>query len=112
MTRIFYYTALENHKLSQRLFRAYSLRYYEILADYIRGQIRLGAFRRVDPHLAARSFLGMVAEHYQSRELFGRKSYRKFNPGRVSETLADIWLSGLNSANGNHRVRTRERKRS
>jgi TetR/AcrR family transcriptional regulator len=112
MTRIFFYTALENHELSQRLFRAYSLRYYEILADYIRGQIRRGAFRRVDPHLAARSFLGMVAEHYQSQELFGGKRYQKFNPRRVSETLADIWLGGLNSANGNHHGRKRGQKRS
>jgi len=112
MTRIFFYTALENHELSQRLFRAYSLQYYEMLANYIRGQIRRGAFRRVDSHLAARSFLGMVAEHYQSQELFGGKRYRKFDPRRVSETLADIWLGGLNSGNGNHRVRTRGRKRS
>jgi TetR/AcrR family transcriptional regulator len=111
MTRIFFYTALENHELSQRLFRAYSLRYYDILADYIRGQIRRGAFRRVDPHLAARSFLGMVAEHYQSQELFGGKRYRKFDPRHVSETLADIWLGGLHAANGNHKGRTRGRKR-
>jgi AcrR family transcriptional regulator len=112
MTRIFFYTALENHELSQRLFRAYSLRYYEILADYIREQIRRGSFRRVNPHLAARSFLGMVAEHYQSQELFGGKRYRKFDPRRVSETLADIWLGGLNASIGNHRGRTRGRKRS
>lgn len=111
MTRIFFYTALENHELSQRLFRAYSLRYYEILADYIREQIRRGAFRRVDPHLAARSFLGMVAEHYQSQELFGGKRYRKFEPKRLSETLADIWLGGLNSTNGNHTGRKHRRNR-
>jgi AcrR family transcriptional regulator len=110
MTRIFFYTALENHELSRRLFRAYSLQYYEILADYIRGHIRRGTFRRVDPLLAARSFLGMVAEHHQSQELFGGKQIWKFDPRRVSETLADIWLGGLHAVNGNHRGKNRGRK--
>ncbi len=101
LTRIFLYTALENHQLSHRLFRVYALRYYEILADYIRAQIRRGEFRRVNPQLAARSFLGMVVQHYQAQELFGGKRYQKFDPHQVSETLTDIWLSGLRAGNGN-----------
>lgn len=102
LTRIFLYTALENHELSHRLFRTYALRYYEILEDYIRAQIRRGEFRRVNPQLAARSFLGMVVQHYQAQELFGGTRYQKFDPHRVSVTLTDIWLGGLRSRNGKH----------
>jgi AcrR family transcriptional regulator len=100
LTRIFLYTALENHELSHRLFRTYALRYYEILEDYIRVRIRSGEFRRVNPQLAARSFLGMVVQHYQAQELFGGKRYQKFDPHQVSETLTDIWLGGLRAVNG------------
>lgn len=97
MTRLYFFTALENHELSHRMFRTYALRYYEILADYIREGIRQGKFRNVDARLAARSFIGMIAQHYQTQELFGVKRYEKFDSRRVSETLTDIWLGGLSA---------------
>lgn len=100
MTRLYLFTALENHELSHRMFRTYALRYYEILADYIRARIRRGEFRNVDARLAARSFIGMIAQHYQTQELFGAKRYQKFDSRRVSETLTDIWLGGLSAHNG------------
>lgn len=100
MTRLYFFTALENHKLSHRMFRTYALEYYEILADYIRTRIRRGQFRNVDARLAARSFIGMIAQHYQTQELFGAKRYQKFDSRQVSETLTDIWLGGLIAQNG------------
>lgn len=99
-TRLFLFSALENHQLSHRFFRTHLTRYYDVLADYIRDRIRRGEFRDVDPRLAARGFLGMVAHHYQVQELFGGKRYQRFDPRRVSETLADIWLSGMQAHNG------------
>jgi len=100
MTRLYLFTALENHELSHRMFRTYALQYYEVLADYIRERIRKGEFRPVDARLAARSFIGMIAQHYQTQELFGAKRYQKFDSRRVSETLTDIWLGGLNAQDG------------
>ncbi len=99
-TRLFLFSALESHALSRRFFRTHVVRYYDVLADYIRERIRRGEFRRVDPRLAARSFLGMVAHHYQVQELFGGKHYQRFDPRQVSQTLADIWLSGMHAPNG------------
>ena len=98
--RLFLYSALENHRLSQRFFRTHLAPYFDVLCDYIRAQIRRGAFRRVDARLAARGFLGMVAHHYQVQELFGGRRYQLFNPRKVSQTLADIWLGGMRSRNG------------
>lgn len=109
--RLFLFSALENHGLSHRFFRTHVARYYDVLEDYVRGCIRRGEFRRVDARLAARSFLGMVAQHYQVQELFGGKRYERFAPRRVSETLADIWVGGMQAPNGHRSRRTSFRPR-
>ena len=101
-TRLFLFSALENHRLSHRFFRSHVARYYDILADYIRSQTRHGEFRRMDPRLAARCFLGMVAHYHQVQELFGGKRYQKFDTRRACETMADIWLDGVRPRNNRH----------
>jgi len=110
LTRLLWFTALENHELSVRFFNTFVAGYYEDLASYIRTRIRQGAFRRVDPLLAARGFLGMVVYHFLVQELFGGEQYRSFDSEEVAATLAGIWLAGmlnpvahrsLNGRNGN-----------
>ncbi len=103
--RLLLFSTLENHRLSHRFFRTYVAEYYEGLADHIRERIREGDFRRVDPLLAARGFLGMVIYHFLIQELFGGKRYQKFDPRQVSYTLADIWLKGM-LARGNRASRS------
>ncbi len=95
LSRLLLYTALENHELSQRFFRTHVAQYFELLADYIRGGIRDGRFRQVDPLLAARGFLGMLIYHRQVQELFGGKQVQNFDPRHVAETLVDVWLRGM-----------------
>ena len=74
--------------------------FYEGLAGYIRQQVRVGRFRKTDPLLAARGFVGMVLYHFLIQELFGGKRYQKFDPNKVSSTLADIWLRGMLARKG------------
>ena len=112
LTRLLWFTALESHKLSQRFFRTYVAVYYEALADYIRRRAREGAFRSVDPLISARGFLGMVVYHFLVQELFGGDKYQKVDPARVAETLAGLWLNGMQNtdtrANTNgHQARPR-----
>jgi len=111
LTRLLWFTALENHELSVRFFNTFVAGYYEALAGYIRTRIRQGAFRKIDPLLAARGFLGMVAYHFLIQELFGGEQYQKFDLEEAANTLAGIWLAGMqepagrrnaNSANGHH----------
>jgi TetR/AcrR family transcriptional regulator len=118
LTRLLWFTALESHTLSRRFFSTYVAVYYEALAEYIRERMREGAFRDVDPLLSARGFLGMVVYHFLVQELFGGARYQKFDPEKVAETLAGIWLNGMqngktyangNGRNGNH---DRSQKRS
>jgi hypothetical protein len=110
LTRLLWFTALESHRLSQRFFRTFIAVHYEELAAYIRRRVREGAFRNVDPLLAARGFLGMVVYHFLVQELFGARKFQKFDPEMVAATLAGIWLNGMqvpakafsNGHNGNH----------
>jgi TetR/AcrR family transcriptional regulator len=97
LSRLLLYTALENHRLSHRFFRTYVAECYEVLADYIRRRVADGAFRPVDPLLAARGFLGMVVYHSWIQELFGGKRFQSFSVQQVSKTLAEVWLHGMQS---------------
>jgi len=100
LTRLLWFTALENHQLSVRFFKTFVAEYYEALAGYIRTRIRQGAFRRVDPLLAARGFLGMVVYHFLVQELFGGEQYRSFATEEVAATLSGIWLAGMVNRGG------------
>ncbi len=95
LSRLLFFGALEDHRLSRRFFQTYVERYYTVLARHIRERIRAGAFRAVDPLLAARGFIGMVAYHFQMQELFGDRRYRAMDLRRVCRTLADIWVEGM-----------------
>lgn len=95
LSRLLLYSALENHKLSYRFFQSHGAAYYEALADYIRRRIEAGAFRKVDPLLAARAFLGMVIYHSLVQDLFGGKRFQDFDVHQVSQTITDIWLGGM-----------------
>ncbi len=95
LTRLLLYSALEDHKLSYRFFQTRVASYYEVLSEYIRKRIAAGAFRAVDPLLAARAFVGMVVYHSLIQELYGGKRFQTFDTHAVSATLTDIWLGGM-----------------
>jgi hypothetical protein len=100
MMRLLLFAGLENHRLSSRFFQAYIAEKYNTLASYIRRRIREGAFRDVDPLLAARSFVGMLVYHVYIQELFGGKHHQQFDSRDVSETLTDLWLEGIQTKAG------------
>lgn len=93
--RLLLFSALENHRLSERFFRRYVAEYYETLADYIRRRSRAGAWRHLDSLLAARAFLGMVFYHSLVQDIFGVRRHQDFPFRRVAGTIADIWLEGM-----------------
>jgi AcrR family transcriptional regulator len=95
LSRLLFFSALENHRLSQRFFQSYVADYYELLGDYIQQRIDQGEFRRVDAQLAARGFLGMVVYHSLIQELFGGGKYHAFDAHEVAESMTDIWLAGM-----------------
>ena len=100
LSRLLLFSALENQRRSQRFFQKYVVEYYELIAEYIRGRIQAGAFRALDPLLAARGFVGMIVYHSLIQEIFGGKRYQDFDVREVSETLTDIWLGGMEIRDG------------
>ena len=95
LSRLLLFSALENQRRSQRFFQTYVVEYYELIAEFIRRRIEKGAFRSVNPLLAARGFVGMIVYHSLIQEIFGGKRYQEFDVQEVSETLTDIWLGGM-----------------
>ncbi len=95
LSRLLLFSALENQRRSQRFFQTHVVAYYELIAEYIRERIEEGAFRVVNPLLAARGFVGMIVYHSLIQEIYGAKRYQEFDVKEVSETLTDIWLGGM-----------------
>jgi len=95
LSRLLLFSALENHRLSARFFRSHIAGYYKTLAGFVAQRVKSGEFRRVDPLLAARGFLGMVIYHVWIQELFGGKRYKVFDAGSAARAFADIWLQGM-----------------
>jgi AcrR family transcriptional regulator len=106
--RLWLFSGLENHRLYRRFYRAYMADYYDVLADYIRLKIRAGAFRPVNPYLAARGFLGMLLDYILSQGVFSGPRNGKNNLGHVSRELAEIWLEGMQPRAASVRGRTTE----
>lgn len=95
LARLLLFSALENHRLSHRFFQSYVADYYEVLGDYIQGQIDSGDFRKMDPQLAARGFLGMIVYHSLIQDLFGGSKFHAYDVREVAESMTDIWLQGM-----------------
>jgi AcrR family transcriptional regulator len=102
--RLFLFSALEKHSLSQRFFRTHVTVYWDLLAKYIRGRMRAGEFRELNPLLAARSFIGMIGHYNIMQNLLGSGDYPQFSDRMVSRTLARIWLGGMRGKNGSGRA--------
>lgn len=108
LSRLLLFSALENQQRSQRFLQAHVVTYYELIAEYIGKRIVKGAFRAVNPLLAARGFVGMIVYHSLIQEIYGGKRHQDFDVKEVSETLTDIWLGGMevrkgqNLASGNN----------
>lgn len=93
--RLWLFSGLENHRLYRRFYRAYMADYYDLLAGYIRKQVRSGTFRAVNPFLAARGFLGMLLDYILGFGVFHGPRNGKNNLSRVSCEMAELWLQGM-----------------
>ena len=112
LSRLLLFSALENQRRSHRFFQTHVVEYYEAIAKYICKRIEDGAFRTVNPMLAARGFVGMVVYHSLIQEIYGARHYQDFDVKEVSETLTDIWLGGMEIRNGQNPRRKAKYERS
>ncbi len=93
LMRLLLFSALEEHELSDMFFQNHVRVFYDFLAGYIKRRIGEGAFRAVDPLLAARAFMGMLIYHRLLSQLF-QMPVRK-RPKEIVETFVSVFLDGL-----------------
>ncbi len=93
LLRLLLFSALEGHELSEMFFGKHHRVFYDRLASYIRTRINEGAFRRVDPLLAARAFIGMVVHHRLLHEIFDVPMHCSHD--QTVTTFVDLFLGGL-----------------
>jgi len=95
LTRLLFFSALRNSELTDSFFRTYMSDTYDLLADYFRRGMKLGQFRKLDPPVAARGFIGTISSHILVQELFGGDRYQKYDSRALGRQMADLWLNGL-----------------
>lgn len=93
MLRLLLFSALEGHELADMFFGKQHRWFYDYLAGYIQIRIKEGAFRDIDPLLAARAFIGMVVHHRLLHEIFEVPLHCSHKD--IVATYVDLFLNGL-----------------
>jgi AcrR family transcriptional regulator len=93
LLRLLLFSALEGHELSDMFFRRQYSTFYDLLAQYIGRRIEDGAFRPVDPRLAARAFFGIIVHHRLLHDILGVPMHRTHEE-TVNEYVS-LFLNGL-----------------
>jgi AcrR family transcriptional regulator len=95
LMRLLLFSALEGHDLSHLFFESKVRGLHEFLSGYIKGRIADGAFQPVDPLLAARGFVGMIAHYLLIHEIFEVKRPAGLLPEHVVDTFVRLFLQGI-----------------
>ena len=91
--RLLLFSALEGHQLSDMFVSSMAERHP--IANYVERRIADGAFRQVDPQLAARALMGMFASFIMWQEIFGFKNKQPRDREEVVRIFVSIFLSGM-----------------
>ncbi len=101
LLRLLLFSALEGHEISAMFFRTQHRVFYDFLAGYIARRAKEGAFRHVDPMLAARAFTGMLAHHRLLHEIFCVPAHR--SPEDSVAAYVTLFLDGLTASRSGSR---------
>lgn len=93
--RLLLYTGLEGHSLAEPFFARRVAPLREFLSAYLARRMKAGAFRRLDPVLAARAFLGMVWDWFLVREIFGQRATYPHSTELAAGTFVSLFLDGV-----------------
>lgn len=93
MLRLLLFSALERHELSTMFFQRQYRVFHDLLAGYIRRRIKDGAFRPVDPVLAAKAFFGVILHHRLLHDIFGLPMHLSHEASMVE--YVSLFLGGL-----------------
>ena len=91
--RLLLFSALEGHEMSEMFFRQQYRVFHDLLAGYIQQRINDGAYRPVDPLLAARAFFGVIVHHRLLHDIFDLPMHLS-HEATVTEYVS-LFLGGL-----------------
>jgi AcrR family transcriptional regulator len=92
--RLLLFSALEGHEFGEIFFERHSEHFFNALAGHIRDRIQAGAFRSLDPMIAAQHFIGMIT-HFGINCSISRKGSKCASREAVVETIVEIFLRGI-----------------
>ncbi|MFN0139649.1 MAG: TetR/AcrR family transcriptional regulator [Pyrinomonadaceae bacterium] len=94
--RLLFYSALEEHELAERFFHDFIEKVYEFIGGYVARRQRDGAFRKMNPRIAVRSFLGMIIHHSLNNILWDKKRIiLNISNEEAAKNFAEILLRGI-----------------
>jgi AcrR family transcriptional regulator len=94
LSRLLFFSALERHELSELFFERLYVGFYQLVTGYIRRRIREGAFRKVNPEIAARGLIGMISYHGLIGILYPGK-FKRADRKRVATQMVATYLEGI-----------------
>lgn len=93
--RLLYFSGLEGHELSDIFFEGYIKHMRSVLGEYIERRINEGDFRKVNPSLATRAFLGMVGNYVIHNIIFNQNMYEDVEEKELVSTFTNLFLKGI-----------------
>ena len=92
--RLLLFSALEGHELSSIFFDSTAREMKNHIRKYIKQRTSDGAFRSIDPAVAARGFVGMVLQQVQARTIF-KDDDLKLSNRQIADRFVEIFLNGV-----------------
>jgi AcrR family transcriptional regulator len=94
--RLLMYSALEEHELAERFFSEFVEQVYVFIGGYIVQRQKDGVFRKMNPRIAVRAFLGMMIHHSLNNILWDKKrKLLNISNEEAAKNFAEILLRGL-----------------
>jgi AcrR family transcriptional regulator len=97
--RLLLFSGLEGHDLSVIFFHSAARDFKDRIHRYIKQRIADGAFRQIDPAVAARAFVGMVLHQVQVRTIFKDSEDIKLSNKQLADRFVEIFLNGIRESN-------------
>ena len=93
--RLLYFSGLEGHELSDIFFDGYIKHMRSVLREYIERRINEGDFKKVNPSLATRAFLGMVGNYVIHNTIFNQNVLEDVEEKELISTFTSLFLKGI-----------------
>lgn len=93
--RLMFFSALEDHSLSTIFFEKRVGQLFPHLVKYFERRMQDGAFRKMDPRIAVRAFIGMIMHYILTTEIFKLPKAMGVAAEEAVQGFTDIFLEGV-----------------